>query len=112
MAYSNPEDQRAYAKHHYQQNKAAYIARARAHSDRTRKLAREIVRELKNVPCADCRRLFPHYVMDFDHIVGNKHFNVGDALRRGFSLKRILAEIEKCVVVCANCHRERTYGAG
>lgn len=70
---------------------------------------REIVREKKSVPCADCDRSFPHYVMDFDHQY-DKKFNIGSSVSSGLPMKSLLEEIDKCEVVCANCHRERTHG--
>jgi hypothetical protein len=43
---------------------------------------------------------------------GKKILGVSDMLR--YSIKKVLAEIEKCEVRCANCHaivtRERRYG--
>lgn len=33
-----------------------------------------------------------------------KDRNIGDAVRLGWSIERILKEIDKCVVLCANCH--------
>ena len=64
-----------------------------------------IVREAKNRPCADCGVAYPYYVMQFDHR-GDKLYNVNVAARtRG--INAILAEIEKCDVVCANCHAQR-----
>lgn len=44
--------------------------------------------------------------MDFDH-VGDKAFNIATAIDKRWS--EIQAEIKKCDVVCANCHRIRTY---
>jgi hypothetical protein len=45
--------------------------------------------------------------MDFDHRDGEtKLFNIGNATN--FDRQRILAEIHKCDLVCANCHRIRT----
>jgi hypothetical protein len=45
-------------------------------------------------------------VLEFDHL-GDKLFNIGAVLTyRNWA--SILAEIEKCDVVCANCHRGRT----
>lgn len=64
-----------------------------------------IVDRLKSVPCADCGQTFPPVCMDFDHL-GGKDFNIGSASTR--SLETVLAEIAKCEVVCANCHRIRT----
>lgn len=65
----------------------------------------QIVREAKNKPCADCGIQYPHYVMDLDHL-GDKFRSV--SRMRSYQLDRVLAEIGKCEVVCANCHRERT----
>ncbi len=63
-----------------------------------------ILRE-KSKPCTDCKKCYPHYVMDFDHI-GTKNCNVS-SLKYG-SLERLKAEISLCELVCSNCHRERT----
>ncbi len=68
-----------------------------------------LIREIKDQPCADCGKRYPHYVMDFDHVRGKKKFNLAWMAIR--SIKNILEEVAKCDVVCANCHRERTYGA-
>ena len=48
-------------------------------------------------------------VLEFDHL-RDKRFNIGAALPyRNWA--ELLAEIEKCEVVCANCHRRRTFAA-
>jgi hypothetical protein len=57
----------------------------------------------------DCGQTFPPYVMDFDHVRGEKKYNVGLMASSGYSLKMIAAEIQKCDLVCANCHRIRTH---
>ena len=62
----------------------------------------------KDQPCADCDVKYPPHVMDFDHVRGEKEFGIGESYYR-VGRKRLLAEIAKCDVVCANCHRERTF---
>ena len=74
-----------------------------------RKRVRDFVKEVKNTPCADCKCSFPWYVMDFDHRRGKKHFNLSVATSQWRSMKRIKTEIKKCDIVCANCHRIRTF---
>ena len=65
--------------------------------------------ELKAVPCADCGVQYAPYIMDFDHREGeSKKGNPGDFVKKK-SVKAYLEEIAKCDVVCANCHRERTF---
>jgi hypothetical protein len=73
-----------------------------------RRRSREWIRSLKEKPCADCGIPYPFYVMQFDHVRGEKLFNIGT---RGptRSSEQILAEVKKCDVVCANCHAARTY---
>lgn len=58
--------------------------------------------------CVDCGGKYPWYVLDFDHVRGKKVANIGQMLNY-FSIDDILKEINKCDIVCSNCHRERTY---
>jgi hypothetical protein len=85
---------------------------ARTNAARMQRVRRiqEIVREAKDVPCADCGQSYPYYVMDFDHVRGTKAFNLATAVRKASgNFKKLFDEIAKCDVVCANCHRERTH---
>lgn len=64
---------------------------------------------LKQGPCADCGWIFHPAAMQFDHPPGvTKSGNVGD-IRRAHNRLRLLAEIAKCELVCANCHAVRTF---
>ncbi|CCV12969.1 hypothetical protein MESS4_510136 [Mesorhizobium sp. STM 4661] len=47
--------------------------------------------------------------LDFHHVTDDKEVNVGDAVRLGWSIKRLMTEINKCVVMCSNCHRKHHY---
>ncbi len=69
----------------------------------------QYLRDLKtSTPCVDCRISYPYYVMDFDHVRGQKHANVMELVST-LSKKRIDLEIAKCEIVCSNCHRIRTH---
>lgn len=68
---------------------------------------RKWLNELKSHPCVDCNESFPECCMDFDHINGIKSGGIGIIASR--SKENILKEIEKCELVCACCHRIRTY---
>jgi hypothetical protein len=58
--------------------------------------------------CADCGYNDLAEALDFDHRPGEiKLFDLSQA--GGRSWTRVWAEIQKCDVVCANCHRRRTY---
>lgn len=59
-------------------------------------------------PCADCGGTFDPVAMQWDHLPGfSKEGNVGDLVRR-HNRRKVLEEIEKCELVCANCHAVRT----
>lgn len=77
---------------------------------RRRKELLDIIRKLKSLPCMDCGIQYPFYVMQFDHRPGTiKKDEVAKMAHRCRSLSVILEEIEKCDLVCANCHFERTW---
>src|SRR3712207_6574223 len=95
---------KALTRSHYRREKRSYLKRnLRAYAER-----RQMVVEAKSRPCADCGVQYPYYVMDFDHRDGrSKTFGLNSVHR--VTKRAILLEIEKCDVVCSNCHRERTH---
>lgn len=88
------------------------------HSDRRRKirnrqnkvqtnlkeLLTDIKKKSKCTICGESR----WWVLDFHHI-RDKRFEVSSLARRGCSLETFKEEIDKCIVVCANCHRDLHY---
>lgn len=76
-----------------------------------RRETRDYLRSLKlNQPCTDCGGIFPPTCMDWDHLdPTQKEFNIcNEAIREMYSKERLHAEIDKCELVCANCHRIRS----
>lgn len=80
------------------------LARVRGALNRFK--AKEIMRKRKlELGCADCGYKGHHAGLDFDHVRGDKEFDVATIV----SLPALYREMEKCDVVCARCHRIRTY---
>jgi len=71
--------------------------------------ARILVESVKaGKPCLDCGGTFPSCAMDFDHL-RDKKYSVSEMIRRAYLVDTIKREIEKCELVCSNCHRIRTH---
>lgn len=106
MPYKDKEKQRQ-AQREWAARNTGTVSK-NSHASRRRKA--NMVSEYKNRPCTDCGGEFPPYVMDLDHLPEfEKLSNVAKLVSEGASKQRILDELEKCEVVCANCHRHRTY---
>lgn len=100
----------AYNRDWYRRNRAKQLADvARTKTVRRRK-SQHLVAELKKRPCTDCHATLPPEAMDFDHVRGVKRGDVSALVNQGSSIVRVRSEIEKCDLVCANCHRVRTKG--
>jgi hypothetical protein len=69
---------------------------------------RYVIEYLNEHPCFDCGEN-DIIVLEFDHARGVKVANVSRLIQDAYSLKKLKEEIDKCDVVCANCHRRRTY---
>jgi len=105
MPTKDKTKQAVWSSTHYHKNKQEYYARNKA----KKKLLQEYVNNTKKgKPCKDCGGMFPACVMDYDHI-GEKIRSVSSMTVRGTNIKKIDEEIAKCELVCANCHRVRTY---
>jgi hypothetical protein len=60
----------------------------------------------KNNPCVDCGETDP-IVLELDH-QRDKVMEVSRMVNNGWSKNKVLDEIAKCEVRCANCHRRKT----
>ena len=105
MPYKDKEAQRKAQARYFQENKKAI----RRSQNQKRNAMRRRIQEIKeSSPCADCGIQYPYYMLDFDHVRGEKLFNVASTAMAA-SMGALEAEIAKCEVVCANCHRHRTF---
>lgn len=70
---------------------------------------RKWMNEIKSKPCHDCGGTFEICCMDFDHRKGTiKSYNIGSMFAHHYSVELIQSELDKCDLVCSNCHRIRT----
>jgi hypothetical protein len=68
-----------------------------------------VCRYLELHPCVDCGS-DDILTLDFDHEdPSSKIDDVMNMIRRGLAWENILAEVAKCSVRCADCHRRRTH---
>ncbi len=94
-----------YVRSHYNANKDVYVQRATASGRQYRKRNAEYVKNIKETAsCVECGESHPA-VLDFHHV---------DAVEKDFEISRIgsnsldslIAELEKCIILCSNCHRK------
>jgi hypothetical protein len=97
----------AYRREHYRRYREQYIQRnARVSKERGHQWSRRLWDFLLAHACVDCGETNP-IVLEFDHLDSTtKLGHVGSLARAGYSWSTVLAELEKCEVRCANCHRK------
>lgn len=111
MPYKTKEATNANQRKWYAKNKVLATVRVRECEAKRNQERRAALHALKRQPCTDCGECYPYYVMQFDHVRGEKLFPVGlvTAQPGKFAWQTILDEIAKCDLVCANCHAIRTH---
>ena len=69
---------------------------------------RDLINKIKiDRGCAKCGYNAHSAALDFNHIHSDKTFNVSQDTK--VAMHKLLLEIDKCEVLCANCHRVHTY---
>ena len=59
--------------------------------------------------CCICKKEYPQEIFEFHHLdPDDKLFGIGSI--KSISWDRLVVELRKCVMVCANCHRLVEYG--
>lgn len=103
------ECNRARSRKYYADNLEQHRKVTAARSKQQRDALRTFVNAEKSKPCTDCGQTFIPFAMDFDHITDDKRADISRLVRSGTSLETVQAEIAKCELVCATCHRIRTW---
>jgi len=106
MPYKTTELQRAYSRNHYNTHKEQYKSKHRAWLDNQQRLKQEILMSLGG--CKNCGES-DYRCLDFHHTDPSTKDAEVSELWRHASIITIRKEIEKCEVLCANCHRKLHY---
>ncbi len=74
-----------------------------------RKKIKTLAIEYKGGKCQICGYSKYQGALDLHHVRGKKEFGIGD---KGYtrSWEKVKQELEKCILVCSNCHRELEAG--
>ena len=98
-----------YSRKHYRKNIERYKKRVKVNNEKYKELRRNLIYEFKlSNPCTSCGEANP-IVLEFHHLdPQQKRNDVSNMATHGYSIESIEKEIEKCIILCANCHRKRT----
>jgi hypothetical protein len=107
MPYKDKEKQKEYFKKWYAENREKEIKSAIKRNRRNKSEKRKFVAEDKKLKgCCKCSEADP-CCLDYHHIGDDKETEIATAIGiHGWGKKRLIEEIKKCVVICANCHRK------
>lgn len=94
-----------YRQQHYIDNKQKYIDKAAQYRKEFYKWFEELKKTLKCQSCGEDR----YWVLDFHHIDSQTKDNEVSNLVNTCSKTKVLEEIDKCKVLCSNCHRDLHY---
>ena len=99
---------RAYKKEWYQNNKKVHIDGVNKYKLIRRNKIRQEINEMKmSSGCVKCGYKKCVEALDFHHQDNHiKEECISKMICLGFSLSKLKKEIEKCIIVCSNCHRE------
>jgi hypothetical protein len=96
--------QRIYVKEHYLNNREKYVRNGIAHKKNRRQEHKKIIDDIRSKGCCECGETHPA-VLDFHHIdPSDKDFVI--AKYSEYGLETLLKELNKCIVICSNCHRK------
>lgn len=104
--FKNIEEKRAYERNWYKTTGKQSRLDANKKWE-TRKLE-EFKKIKSNLKCEKCGENHTA-CLEFHHLDPTKKDGNVSQLAKSFSTKRLLEEISKCVILCANCHRKEHY---
>ena len=98
---THKEELRKYRRDWYYRNREHAISKINERIDLLKKWMKEYKSGLK---CEKCGMSNPLCLVFHHKNPKEKETNLSQAAHNGWSIQRILKEIQKCEVLCANCH--------
>lgn len=102
MPFKDPEKRRAYRRKWYRKNRKSEVKHVR---NRKNELRKQVFEYKKSVCCKKCGESHPATI-DFHHSKDDKESSISLMITNGHSFEKIKEELNKCVPLCANCHRK------
>lgn len=96
---------------YYKKNTEKHRAIAYEVNRKKKSYLQELVNSIKGeYGCQNCDEDDPD-CLDFHHLdPSKKEFTISEQIRKKVNPDKLLAEISKCIVICANCHRKLHMG--
>lgn len=106
----NSEKMKQYRNEWYEKNKKTEQEKAKLRQAKRRKEFKDWFNEFKkDLKCSECGFNHPA-ALDFHHVNPNeKEYSIAYLKHLG-SKEKLLQEVDKCIVLCANCHRIHHHG--
>jgi hypothetical protein len=99
------DEVREYNRLYYRRNREKLLEKQAEKNRRFAENRRKwLINYKKTLKCVRCEESHPATLTFHHRDDSEKSFEIGNALKLGVGLNRLLAEIEKCEVLCANCH--------
>ena len=99
------DEVREYNRQYYKRNREKLLKNQADKNKRFSESRRKwLIDYKKTLKCVRCDENHPATLTFHHKDDSEKEFEIGNIIKLGVSLKRILAEIAKCEVLCANCH--------
>lgn len=108
MPFVDPARDREYKRQHYLANKEKYAASRKCNTPHYRKRNKSYVDRVKMFKgCAHCGYKKCSMALEFHHTdSANKKLAISKLVSHNYCIATIKTELRKCVILCANCHRE------
>ncbi len=93
------------SKLYYAQNRENHLKVIKSRKNKVCKEHGNKIKEIKSNSCCSLCIEKESVCLDFHHM-GKKDIVISKVIRAGYSWERILQEMQKCVILCSNCHRK------
>lgn len=99
----------ANARKNYKENHSDRRVKAKIRNKKHNKASKLWAIEYKGGKCADCNNVYPYFVYDFHHVNPEEKDYVPSHVIGRKNREIAMKELDKCVLLCSNCHRMRHY---